>query len=390
MLNYHQKKNIQIFVDYYPAELKENAVWEIVYYVKHPETGKLVRKRNRVKPMAKVSERRKVAKIMISEINKRLEKGWNPFFQNKGTKELIKFTDACGIYENRILQEFSSGNLREDTKRTYLSQIAQLKKYLDYSDQTSMLCYKFNADFIDEYLDYIRYIKNLSAKTRDNYLSWLTTFSTFLLQKKYIVVNPTETFKKINKQKKTRVLINPKIRDVIFEYWQQKDNNFLTLCLLCYYCLVRRTEITKLKVVNVNLEKQTLYIDATESKNRKNAFVTIPNELIKPLENHIKDANPLDYLFAKDYTPGMQQLTPNAITKRWAYMRTKLNLPKNVHWYSLKDSGITDLLRAGVPLISVRDHARHFSSAQTDTYTPTDMRTADPNILKSTVTFTKN
>ena len=69
-------------------------------------------------------------------------------------------------------------------------------------------------------------------------------------------------------------------------------------------------------------------------------------------------------------------------------MRTKLNLPKNVHWYSLKDSGITDLLRAGVPLISVRDHARHFSSAQTDTYTPTDMRNADPNILKSTVKFT--
>lgn len=388
MSEFRQHKANQIFVDYYPAELKENATWEIVYYVKNPETDKLVRKRNRVKPMKLVSERRKHAKRMISEINKRLENGWNPFYQNKGTKELIKFVDACKVYSNRIEQECNSGNLREDTRRTYLSQIAQLKKYLHYSDQTNMLCYKFNADFIDEYLDYIRYVKNLSAKTRDNYLSWLTTFSTFLLQKKYIVVNPTETFKKINKQKKTRVLINPKIRDVIFEYWKNKDNNFLTLCLLCYYCLVRRTEITKLKVVNVNLEKQTLYIDASESKNRKNAFVTIPNELIGVLKNHIADAEPLEYLFSKNYAPGMQQLTPNAITKRWSYMRAKLNLPKNVHWYSLKDSGITDLLRAGVPLISVRDHARHFSSAQTDTYTPTDMRNADPNILKSTVKFT--
>jgi site-specific recombinase XerD len=385
--NYRQQKNIQIFVDYYPAELKENAVWEIVYYVKNPETNKLVRKRNRVKPMAKVSERRKLAKRMISEINKRLENGWNPFFQNKGTKELLLFTDACKVYENRIEQEFKSGNFREDTKRTYLSQIKQLKKYLEYSNNEKMMCYKFNADFIDEYLDYIRYTKNLSAKTRDNYLSWLTTFSSFLLQKKYIVINPTETFKKINKKQKKRVVIDTKVRDVIFNYWQEKDNNFLTLCLLCYYCLVRRTEITKLKVINVNLEKQTLYIDSEDSKNRKNSFITIPNILIKPLEKHLTGAKPLDYLFSKDYKPGNKQLSPNAITKRWSYMRDKLNLSKNIHWYSLKDSGITDLLRAGVPLISVRDHARHQSSAQTDTYTPKDMRTADPNILKSSIKF---
>lgn len=382
--------NNKIFVDYYPAELKENAVWEIVYYVKNPETDQLVRKRNRVKPLVKISDRRKIAKIMIAEINKRLESGWNPFYQNKGTKELIKLTDVCKVYVNRIEKEFASGNIRQDTRRTYVSQIAQLEKYLIHSENISMFCFKFNADFIDGYLDYIRYEKNLSAKTRDNYLAWLTTFANFLLQKKYIVVNPTSGFSKINKQIKTRVLIDPKTRDIIFEYWLHKDTAFLTLCLLCYYCLIRRTEITKLKVLNVNLEKQTLYIDASESKNRKNAFVTIPKQLLPVLEKHLKNAHPLDYLFSKKYTPGAVQITPNSITKRWSFMRTKLKLANNIHWYSLKDSGITDLLRAGVPLISVRDHARHHSSAQTDTYTPKDMRSADANILNSSVRFNQD
>ncbi len=51
-----QNRNVSIFVDYIPAELKENLTWEIVYYVKNPLTGKLVRKRNRVFHNAKLRE----------------------------------------------------------------------------------------------------------------------------------------------------------------------------------------------------------------------------------------------------------------------------------------------------------------------------------------------
>ena len=86
---------------------------------------------------------------LISEINKRLESGWNPLFQDKGTKELMVFKDACKVYTNRIEQEVSDGNLRPDTKRTYLSQIEQLYKYLELKNLNKMLCYKFNADFIN-------------------------------------------------------------------------------------------------------------------------------------------------------------------------------------------------------------------------------------------------
>ncbi|PQB08034.1 hypothetical protein BST83_13385 [Polaribacter filamentus] len=380
------KKGI-IFVDFYPAELKENSVWEIVYYVRNPETNKMVRKRNRVKPLQKVSDRRKLATKMIIEINKRLETGWNPLFQDKGTKELIGFKKACKIYSNRISQDTSDGNLRPDTKRTYDSQVQQLYKYLIVSKQQDMLCYKFNGDFVSEYLDYIRYEKKLSAKTRDNYLSWLTTFSTFLLLKKYIVINPTVNLHKINKQKKIRILINTTTRDLIFEYWKHKNNGYLVLCLLCYYCLVRRTEITKLKVADINFLNQTLFISAETAKNRKNSFVTIPDQLIGILKDYIKGGLITDFLFSPKYVPGVTPANPNAITKKWSYMRIKLKIDSNIHWYSLKDSGITDLLKAGVPLLSVRNHARHHSSAQTDTYTPKEMREADPKILHSSVVF---
>ena len=376
-------------MDYTPAELKENKIWVVEYYVLNPNTNTLERKRKRVRPIKSISERRKFAKKLILEINSRLESGWNPFFENKGTRELTKLLDALEVYINRCTTEHKDGNIRFDTFRTYNSQIKLLKEYIiTRLKQPEMFAYKFDEDFIGTYLDYIRYERGLSAKTRDNYLSFLTTLSTFLLKKKYIAVNPTLTYTKINRKTKQRTIIDPTTREKIFSYWDKKNPNFLTLCLVCYYCLVRRTELTKLRVKDINLEKSTLFIDSFDSKNRKSAHVTIPNKLKPILRIHLNGAPLTDYLFsAKNYAPGPEQVTPMRITKRWSYMRDGLGIAKNIHWYSLKDTGITDLLRAGVALISVRDQARHSSSAQTDEYTPRELRNADTEIKDSGIKF---
>lgn len=383
-----KKHQTLVFVDYIPAELQEAKDWRVVYYVKNPITNKLHVKRNRVKPLQSITERRKLAKRMVLEINKRLESGWNPFYQNKGAKELAKFTDTLKIYLKRIKLEFDEENLRYDSYKTYRSQITILENYLIETKQQDMLAYKFDVDFVGAYLDWIRYEKGRSARTRDNYLGFLGTLSTFLLQKKYITANPTDDFNKTNKKVKKRVLIPAALRDVIFDYWKDKNQSYLTLCMMCYYCLLRRTELTKLRVGNVSLINSTIWIDASDAKNRKSNAITIPNELIPFLTEHLKTAKQTDYLFSKNnFAPGAIKIHPDRVTKSWAKMRTELEINKNIDWYSLKDSGITDLLRAGVPLISVRDQARHHSSAQTDGYTPMDLKIADKKIRDSKVKF---
>lgn len=74
-------------MEYYPAELHENKEWMIVYWVKHPETGEMVRKRMRCGRMKNVKERRLWAKKTILEINKKLEAGWNPFIDADLTRQ---------------------------------------------------------------------------------------------------------------------------------------------------------------------------------------------------------------------------------------------------------------------------------------------------------------
>lgn len=385
-----EKLNKLIFVDYVPAELREGKIWYIVYYVRDPISKELTRKRQRVKPMSNTKERRRYGKKLAHQLNRKLERGWNPFYEQKGSRLITSLIKVLNIYESMVENNLKDGLIRKDTRRSYIHYSTRVKEFVRHEELQTILSHDLDEDFVNRYLDHQRTVRGVSAKTRDNHLSWMKSFCNWMISKKYLTTNPTLGIKRINTKTKTRTIIDTNTRDKIFSYWKEKDNNFLTLCLVCYYCLVRRTELTKIKVANVNLENKTLFIDSTESKNKKNAHVTIPDEIIEVLRDHVKDAAPSDLLFGKGYIPGPLALRPNAITKRWSYMRDKLNIPKEIQWYSLKDSGITDLLRAGVPLISVRDQARHSSSAQTDTYTPKDMRTADPNILKSNITFLKN
>ena len=156
-----QNSKSQIFVDYVPAELKENKDWRIIFYVKNPYTEELEIKRPRVRKCKSITERRKLAKRMISAINKRLENGWNPFYENKGTKELSKLNTTLDIFLKRTELEFKDGNFRKDTYKTYKSQISVLKTYLEETQQIDLMCFKFDTDFISNYLDHIRYVTTL-------------------------------------------------------------------------------------------------------------------------------------------------------------------------------------------------------------------------------------
>jgi integrase len=383
-----QKSKNSIFIDYIPAELKEKKRWEIIYYVLNPFSEKLERKRIRVKPLKSVTERRKLAKRMVTEINIRLAGGWNPFVESAKTKEFTKLFDVLNIYLKHITLEYKDNNMRFDTHRTYTSRIKILSEYLKENGFKDMLCYKFNDTIISGFLDYLRYEKNNSARTRDNYMTFINTLCLWMVAKKYLAINSCENFKKINRKKKTRIIIPTEDRIKIFEYYKVKNINYLVMCMTCYYCLVRRTELSKIKVSDVNLKNRTLFIVADDSKSNKSAHVTIPEELALLLKKHIKGSKDSHYLFSDDnYATGTERFKPNKSTSNWRRMRAKLDLDFDIKWYSLKDTGITDLITAGVPLLSVRDQARHQNIKQTDEYTPKGMKKADAHIQNSGVKF---
>ena len=67
--------------------------------------------------------------------------------------------------------------------------------------------------------------------------------------------------------------------------------------------------------------------------------------------------------------PDREPIGKSYFQKSWERMRRATGLPKEMQLYSLRDTGLTDLLHAGVDQLTVQHHADHSSLAIQNIYT---------------------
>lgn len=361
------------FIDYIPAEVKglTGSEWRIVFYVRQPGTEQMKRFRRRVKPLRNKRERLRYAKRICHDLNTKLRKGWSPFVADYGKKDYLPLHVALDRYLSQNEKLYKGGQLRKATRDHYVSMTNLLLHYLKDIGKEDMFCVEFNRAFVINYKDYIYFQKKRSATTVNNYLGYCCVLANYLLDRGYIQSNSVNGIPSMKTEKKKREVIDPLSRKQIFEYFKENNPQYLTLCLMVFYCFIRRTEITRLTVGEVQLENGIILLPANQSKNRKTQAVTIPKKLIQRLERHIEGYPKTAYLFSSDnFRPGKIALKPKKISDDWAKMRNKLKLKNTYQFYSLKDSGITELFLMNVPLIKIRDQARHHDIRMTEAYTP--------------------
>ena len=356
-----------VFVDYKPAELRANKVWYIEYYAKNPLTEKLERFKKRVPSMKSQREREKYAKKMVQAINQKLETGWSPFYENP-SNQYKSLEDSFSLFLKQLEKEVKDGIKRPDTLRSWKSFFSNISAYINEKHLDIKFVLNIDFLFVNNFLDYIYYDKRNSPRTYNNYLAYMKGFFEWAKLKGYAKQNPAEGIKSKPKVQKKRELLTAEVKKCIKEL-RDKDFHFFTCCMLTYFCLIRRTELTKLKVSDVRLSESRIILDGTITKNRKTDSVTIPDVFLPILAQHLVTANNSDYLFGEDFKPSKKQLNPKKISDTWTKYRKKYKFDSKFQFYSLKDTGIMDLLNSGIPSIKVRDQARHYDIKQTEAYT---------------------
>ncbi len=362
-----------LFIDYEPAEVKELSGnnWRIVFRVRIPGTNKMKRYRRRVKPMSNSKERLKFAKRICANINNKLASGWSPLLDSNEKNEYVLLTTALDKYLAHNENLKSKNQLREDSKRSYASMVKNLKEYLSLKGKESMFCVEFTRSFVTIYADYVHFSKGRASRTVNNYIGWCVTFGNYLKERGYTKTNLVEGTPTYKIEKKKREIIDNDSLKALFEYLKSHNKNYLTLCLIVYYCFIRRTEITKLKVKDVSLQDGLIIIPGSSSKNKKTDCVTLNKKMQMQLASHILNAHQSDYLFSKNnFAAGPQKLEPKKISDTWVKVKNSLKLKKTYQFYSLKDTGITALFKLNIPLINIRDQARHYDIKITESYTP--------------------
>lgn len=286
-------------------------------------------------------------------------------------------------YDNHIEKMLADGYFRKETYNGYKSAMKIMRGWIK-SYRPTYYCYQFDHKFCVDFLDYVFIERNNSAQTRNNYLNFLRVLSGFMVDKGYLKSKPTDGISPISKRlfKKERGCIPLNMINRISEYCAERDPHFLFACYLLYYCFIRPVEITRLKIKCFNLKKGTVTIPADCSKNKQTQTVTIPKKaLLYAIEIGVFSAPGDDYVFSTGLKPGRDAIDPKIFRDHWGKVRKALGLKKEWKFYSLKDTGITEMLKRNMPAIDVRDQARHSSLAITEIYTDHSDIDANKEIL---------
>lgn len=342
--------------------------WYVDFTAYDPAEQKMKRKKYMLDGIAKVTDKRKMAVDIIASVTNRLRSGWNPWAELSNSRQYAKVPAVIDMYIRYITKLHDTGAIKDSTYTDYNKRIRVLKEFMANHAQPIMYIYQFNLSYISDFLDYILMDRDASARTRNNYKVWISSFCSWLIEKQYMDVNPCERIKALKEEPKKREAMTPEHLQRLSKYLEEHNKYFLLACRMEYYTFIRPEELTNIRIKDIKLKEQKIFVGSDIAKNRKDAMVGMNDELVKlmlDLNTFKHDGN--DYLFSTGFKPGKKKISTKIIRNQFYRIRDAMRLPKTYLFYSLKDSGIRDLANAE-GIVVARDQARHADVSTTNKY----------------------
>ena len=356
---------INNIVDYTLPKLHTGKNWYVDFTCFDPADGKMRRKKYMLDSISKISERKKRAAEIIANATSRLRSGWNPWIEASTERQYAKFSEVTSLYIRYIEKLTSNNTLKKKTAYDYQSRMNMLLEYNSTRSNPITYIYQFDQCYISDFLDYILLDRDSTARTRNNYRTWLSAFCTWLQEKKYIDHNPTERIKALVEGEKRRSALTAPDLTRLKEYLGETNRHFLLACMMEYYTFIRPDELSNVRLSDINIKEQKVFISSTISKNRRDGMVGLNDTVIKMMIELEVFENPSHfYLFGKQFKPNADS---RIFREYFNKVRAFLKWPNSYQFYSLKDTGIRDLANSE-GIVVARDQARHSDVATTNRY----------------------
>lgn len=342
-----------------------------------PKLVRLIKKFNHIKDRR---EQKEAALRFCQEVGQKLQMGWNPLIIDKERRGFTSFHTALDRYKAYVEKQRLDGSIRDGTRNMYVSHSARLAAYSASLDVPLKYTYQIDRVFLEGFLEHLYLDRNVSARTRNNYLVWLHTFTGWLKGHGYISDDPAKEIGKLREQDKERQPLKDEDMKRLHDYLSEHDRHFLLACMIHYYTLVRPREMSFIQIRDISVKEQTLFISGKVSKNHRDAKVTLPAVVIKMmLELGVFNHPDTFYLFSWGFVPREVRANEKIFRDRWAKVRTVLGFPAKYKFYSLKDNGVTDVIDA-VGLTVAKDQARHSNVATTNHYVRKNQLSSHPEL----------
>ncbi len=350
--------------------------WIIEYYIENPITKKMERKTIRVNKLAKrypnVKDAKRHINNIVTSLNVKLSSGWTPFFESEDARLYTPVKIALDAFISEKTKE-----LRSNTMRSYMSFVNIFNNWvitLNPNLYSSMV----NHSLAVRFLDYVYNERGVKQVAYNNYLKMAKAIFNWMVEKCYSKENPFLKIKPKAKTQKTRILIPADYRVKIINHLRITNPQFLVVCKLMYYSLIRPKEILSIKIDDISLFNKTIRITAENAKNHKQRFCALTQDLIDDLLVMNLEMFPKNYyLFGSNLQPNKNPAGDARLRKDWDKLRKTLELPNEMQLYSFRDTGITEMIKSGIDDLTIMQHADHHSLSMTTIYA----NHADPNLI---------
>lgn len=366
--------------DYLPARLAQlKDRWYFVYYQTDPVTKKRRRHRESF-DIGRIPIDQRVARgqEVISYINSRLPYGY-PYDKDFYAIKVSMSASAALAF---VLEQ--SQDLRHATIKSYESSSRKFEKFLTTIGLAHQPVDAITRQVAQSYSDHLTR-SGLSARSHNNDINEMKRVFNILKDREIIPGNPFQNIARRKVTKKIRQPISHTDALIILDYLKKNDVSVYLSCLLLYYCFIRPNEQRQLKRSNILLDQSMIFIPGHVSKNRKDGYVTIPDQFKKILlEIGIDNLLSHHHLLGSKHKIGndhpVGKITMGTRYRVILRLLKKKNLLADITGnsiYSWKDTGADALSRSGINGVSLKDQLRHHSLEETQAYL-SDRHTADP------------
>ena len=313
------------------------------FYAYDPMRGELRRKKIHLDHISTKVAQRRHAHVLISTLTEKLLSGWNPWCDAATSRG---FTPIETIIEK--YKEYVGRTGRKKTQQCYNSRCNILEEYNSTRLQPIRYAYQYDKAFVIDFLDWVLLDRDSGARTCNS--------------------NPAAGIPKLPEDSKFRQPLTEQMLRKLHRHLKQEDPHFLLAVMMEYFTFIRPTELSNLRLRDIEIKEQRVFISKEFSKNKRDGYVGLNETIIRTMIDLDTFRSPGDwYLFGKGFVPNPEKAGPDQFNKRWVRMRKKLGWGKEYQFYSLKDTGIRDLANSE-GIVIARDQARHTDVSTTNRY----------------------
>lgn len=341
--------------------------WFVYFDALNLLTGETLRKQYRggINKCKTKTDRLAQASALIYYWKSQMKSGWSPFGET-----------LINIFPNLqdALQSIIELKSTSCSKRTIYSYTHAAKMFVKWFADNRIDNIKINQVtkvHAREYIDYLALNKNYSGRSLNDQLTMLGTFFNCMVDRDWIVKSPFKGIKKGKVEIGRNIAFTEPERKLLLDHLYNNDRQMFYFTQFIYYCFIRRSELTRLRIRDIDFNSMTIIIPADCSKNKKQESVVIPYSFISILNEMGLQSYKSDwFIFGRELKPSATQyINYNHISTRHNQQSKALGIDNQKGLYSHKHSGVCALYKAlKGDLHSIMRQCRHTDISTTQIY----------------------